>query len=233
MTSPDTLLPAWTIRCPVSVGVLPAGTLLYHGTDNDNFAEAGDALDGPAWLSNTEAVARHFASRTFRWGGTARVVVYRLTESILLPAAHSNHELGELAEEFQLNLCGVEGMRDSMQSSGLPGWWIPANYPDGDDILLTHTNLLEYVETRPLAETPKSEPETVVPNAVQATLEQARRERALHELREEHRLKYGTDFATTFKYGELHVLCHTVFEDQIRETLEKHNVPVASWHTYE
>lgn len=55
---------------------------------------------------------------------------------------------------------------------------------------------------------------------------------ALRELREEHRLKEGTDFAMTYKYGERHVLCTSVFEDSLREVLAKHGVPVATWHTY-
>lgn len=55
---------------------------------------------------------------------------------------------------------------------------------------------------------------------------------ALHELREDFRLKAGTDFAMTYKYGERHVLCSSAFEGCLREVLAKHEVPVTTWHTY-
>lgn len=35
----------------------------------------------------------------------------------------------------------------------------------------------------------------------------------------ERRLKYGCDYTWLIKYGHLHVLCHRVYEDTIREVL--------------
>lgn len=126
---------------------IKAGTLLYHGTDNDDFDEASDQLEGPAWLSRGLPVAQRFAART-GWGGQKRVITYRLTEDITLPEIFSRHEMEELAEEHNIDLSGTEAIRDSVANSSLPGWVIPHNYPEGDDILLQFTDALEYQSTQ-------------------------------------------------------------------------------------
>lgn len=58
------------------------------------------------------------------------------------------------------------------------------------------------------------------------------REAAVKEIREVLRYKLGTDYAVTYKYGKLHVLCDDVFEEGLRAAFEKHNVEVHTWHTY-
>ena len=133
----------------VSEVTLKAGTILYHGTDNDDFDEAADGLDGPAWLSQGLQVAQRFAARN-SWGGQKRVIAYRLTEDVTLPAIYSREEMEELAEEHNIDLSGTEAIRDSFANSSLPGWVIPHNYPEGDDILLQFTNALEYQSSTPL-----------------------------------------------------------------------------------
>lgn len=225
--------PAWAVRCPISTDTLPAGTLLYHGTDNDNFSEAADQLEGPAWVSRSLEVAKRFATRSGGWGGTPRVVVYRTTDDLLLPVVTGLPELDELAEEFHLGLTGVEEMRESIQLSGLPGWWIPNNYPDGDDILLSQTHALEYMGNHILEKRPATAPENATAEAPsRETLRATRLGQAVRELREVHRLKEGVDFAMTNKYGELHVLSHHVFRDTIKAVLKKHDVSVTTWHGY-
>lgn len=126
---------------------LKAGTLLYHGTDCDDFEEKADSLDGPAWLTSSRSVAERFASRSGGWGGQKRVLVYRLTEDVELPEILSSRGMQELADEHNLDLNGVEAMRESVANAQLPGWIIPNNYPDGDDILLVNSGSLDYVET--------------------------------------------------------------------------------------
>ncbi len=123
------------------------GTVLYHGTDCDDFVEADDSLNGPAWLSSSKDVARHFATRSNGWGGHRRIVAYRLPGDIALYEILSDHDLQALSDEHQLGFSGVEDMRDSVEASGIPGWCIPYNYPDGDDILIVDTSGLEYIET--------------------------------------------------------------------------------------
>lgn len=131
------------------MSVLRAGTELFHGTNCDEFDEANDVLCGPAWLSRSPQVAQYFATRSGGRGGQARVIRYVLGEDISLPEITSPNDLAELAEAYSLELTGVEEMRSSIEASGLPGWVIPNNYPEGDDILLVDTRTLHYVGTTP------------------------------------------------------------------------------------
>lgn len=131
--------------------MLPAGTVLFHGTDNDDFVEAEDSLGGPAWLSRSRSVAEHFARRSGGWGGRQRVVEYVLSASIELCLIVDARGLQTLARKHNIDLSGVEGMRESVERSGLPGWIIPNNYPDGDDILIVSTDVLDFVQTHDLS----------------------------------------------------------------------------------
>ena len=149
--TPTDLYQSWTTRCPVQTQTLPPGTLLYHGTACNDFDETQEQLYGPAWVSDSESVARVFAGRN-GGDGPPRVVVYRLVEPVVLPLITSSRDIEQLADVFGLSLAGVEEMRSSVEQANLPGWWIPSNYPDGADILLTSTGSLEYVGTRRLAE---------------------------------------------------------------------------------
>jgi hypothetical protein len=124
---------------------LPAGTVLFHGTDNDDFDESNDRLEGPAWVSTSKSVAAHFASRSGGWGGVKRVISYTLADALSLPEITSRADMLELSEEHDICLGGAEEIRESFQASELPGWIIPNNYPDGDDILIVDTSLLDYV----------------------------------------------------------------------------------------
>lgn len=123
------------------------GTVLYHGTDCDDFDEASDSLNGPAWLSTSMSVARHFASRSGGWGGRKRIVVYQLVGDLDLYEILTKRDIDELADEHNLVMVGVEGVCESVEASGIPGWIVPTNYPDGDDILIADTSRLEYIET--------------------------------------------------------------------------------------
>lgn len=80
---------------------------------------------------------RFVANRSGR-GGRKRIIGYVLAADMVLDA------MQELASEFGLDLNGVEEIRGSVQRVGLPGWVIPNNYPDGDDILIVDTGVLEY-----------------------------------------------------------------------------------------
>jgi len=131
----------------VAMTTLKSGTVLYHGTDCDDFEEADDALHGPAWLTTSLSVARHFATRSGGWGGRKRIVSYRLVEDLELYEIRTKGDIDELADEHDLVMVGVEGMRESVEASGIPGWIVPTNYPDGDDILISDTSRLEYIDT--------------------------------------------------------------------------------------
>lgn len=126
---------------------LKAGMQLFHGTDNDDFEEAEDRLNGPAWLSDSKAVAQYFATRSGGWGGTKRIITYTLAEDVKLHHIRSGREMLNFSEEHNIDTGGVEEMRESVEDAGIPGWVISSNYPEGDDILIVDTGVLDYVQT--------------------------------------------------------------------------------------
>ena len=128
---------------------LTAGMALYHGTDAE-FDEECESLLGPAWLSSSRSVAESFAKRSGGWGGEKRIIEYRLTSDVDLHDIHTSLEMQEFAERHGINLDGVEEMRESVEMAGIAGWVIPHNYPDGDDILIVDTDILEFVSSHPL-----------------------------------------------------------------------------------
>jgi hypothetical protein len=132
--------------------VLKAGTVVYHGTDCDDFDEAEDGLDGPAWVSSSKAVADWFLKNRAGWGGRKRIISYVLAEDLELYEITSSRAMQDLAAEFDLDLNGVEAIRESVERAGLPGWIIPNNYPNGDDILIVDTGVLEYQGSEPVDE---------------------------------------------------------------------------------
>ena len=131
--------------------ILKAGTTLYHGTDNPDFDDEGSNPHGYSWFSTSRAVAERFARRSGGWGGNKRVIRYYLTADVALHEIGSRTARDEFAEEHNINFSGVEEMRESAEAAGIPGWIIPSNYPDGDDILLGDTSLLDHAETTVVA----------------------------------------------------------------------------------
>jgi hypothetical protein len=125
---------------------LPAGTILYHGTDCPDYDEEHDRLDGPAWVTSSKTVAEHFARRP-GWGGTSRVITFELEESVDLPELNTRQDRDDLEEQHNIRFDSAEDMRDSVQMAGIAGWIAPANYPDGDDIMLADTSVLKYLHT--------------------------------------------------------------------------------------
>jgi hypothetical protein len=133
--------------------ILKAGTLLFHGTDNDDWEENSVGLRAYSWLSSSRSVAERFAMRSGGWGGQKRIVQYRLAEDVSLPEILTAQDMRAFADDHNIDMSGVEGMRESADIAGIPGWVIPHNYSDGDDILLGNTSVLEYVDTAVLCVT--------------------------------------------------------------------------------
>lgn len=129
--------------------ILEKGTVLFHGTSVLDYEEAYEALNGPAWVSSSLSVAQHFAKRSKAGGeeGACRVVEFVLQEDVELPEIYGQREMQEFAEEHNLSLLGSEDIVDSVLAAGLPGWILPFNYPDGDDILLCDTSVLAFACT--------------------------------------------------------------------------------------
>src|SRR5271157_5173620 len=118
--------------------VIPKGTVLYHGT-NQRFSRA--EISTPAWFSTSPSVAEHFSTQ--HGEEKARILKYETTHTIRLPLIESKEDLGKLGDIFNVDFnFGPEDTIDAIQDAGLPGWIIPSNYPDGNDILLSSS---EYI----------------------------------------------------------------------------------------
>ena len=91
------------------------------------------------------SVAKYFATRHGDSTGRQRIVTYRLLQDLSLYELLSKQDAQEMDDEFNISFDGVWEMRDSVAQSGIPGWIAPYNYPDGDDILIVNTSLLEFV----------------------------------------------------------------------------------------
>jgi len=128
--------------------VIPRGTVLYHGTAED--FPAGD-LGFPAWFSTSRSVAEHFQS--WHGGKYPRVLAYRALRPIRLPRIDSREEMEAFGEMFGMESVvegyGAEEMAEDMLKSSLPGWILPHNYPDGDDILLAASDGIEFTGEEP------------------------------------------------------------------------------------
>lgn len=138
--------------------ILKAGTRIYHGTDNSDFDEDSSSPHPYSWFSTSHTVAERFAKRSGGWGGTQRIIAYELTVDVALHEITSAAQRQEFAEEHHIDFSGVEEMRESAEAAGIPGWIIPANYPDGADILIGDTSTLDHVETTVLAYPPGQVP---------------------------------------------------------------------------
>ncbi len=135
---------------------LKAGTVLYHGTNSPDFDEADDGLDGPAWVTDSEAVAERFARRNLWVNARPRVLSFVLEEDVELHLIQGRADMEDLQEEHGISFEGVEDMRDSVTDAGIPGWVIPNNYPEGSDVLLADTGALRFVSTRVLEPEPEA-----------------------------------------------------------------------------
>jgi len=113
--------------------LISKGTILYHGTTED--FPAMD-IQTPAWFSTSESVAEYFKAWHGGEEGEQRILKFQVTKPIRLPRIDGSEDLERLADMFNFPspLSGHDYVEDLAQV--LPGWIIPHNYPDGDDILL-------------------------------------------------------------------------------------------------
>jgi preprotein translocase subunit YajC len=131
---------------------IPKGTILYHGT-SEEFDPAD--LDFPAWFSTSKDVAEHFES----WHGEGKHIhMYRVVRPITLPVIEGGEDRERFAETFNVSFDSAEDMRDTIQYSGAPGWYIPDNYgPEQPDILLVTSDGIKPVEPTKRKKQPKQQ----------------------------------------------------------------------------
>src|SRR5690606_11930563 len=124
---------------------LPAGTLLYHGTDRSGADEVTVTGRHAFWLAATLELAQNQALRNR--SGTPRVFVYRLTRDRSLPAVRTPDEVQALLKKYELRVTEDELLQASAIAANLAGWAYPGANPLGAFIKLFDTRMLEYVET--------------------------------------------------------------------------------------
>lgn len=123
--------------------VIPKGTILYHGTSED--FDPADIIT-PAWFSTSRSVADNFS----HWNGDPKAIhEYKVIKPIRLPRIDDKNDFEAFTEKFGIDTTSAEDMRGTIQRTELPGWIIPQNYSDGDDILLVSTNNIVPVDQEP------------------------------------------------------------------------------------
>lgn len=127
---------------------LPAGTLVYHGTDRADADEISVTGRHAFWLAATLELAQNQALRNR--SGTPRVFVYRLTRDLSLPAVRTPADVQALLKKYELRVTEDELLQASALAANLAGWAYPDANPQGAFIKLFETSMLEYVETRPV-----------------------------------------------------------------------------------
>ena len=133
---------------------LRKGSLVYHGTSaEDDFM----ILNGPAWVSDEETVAKTFVD----WGGgdgQPRIIVFRVSAAPRLAVIGDariewlsfrdwvEEKIGMEAEPGTLEFAGQ--ICDNARILDLDGWHIPNNYgrPASDTMLCEPGRFLEFVE---------------------------------------------------------------------------------------
>lgn len=125
---------------------LPAGTLVYHGTDRSNADEVSVTGRHAFWLAGTLELAQNQALRNRT--GTPRVFVYRLQHELVLPAVRTPDDVKALLKKYELRVTEDELLQASAIAANLAGWAYPDANPLGAFIKLFDTRMLQYVETR-------------------------------------------------------------------------------------
>lgn len=124
---------------------MPAGTLLYHGTDRSGADEVSVTGRHAFWLAATQELAQNQALRNRT--GTPRVFVYRLKSDLTLEAVRTPDDVRDLLKKYELWVTEDELLQASAMAANLPGWAYPDANPLGAFIKLFDTRMLEYVET--------------------------------------------------------------------------------------
>ena len=127
---------------------LPAGTLLYHGTDRADADEVSVTGRHAFWLAATQELAQNQALRNR--SGSPRVFVYRLKHDLTLPAVHTPADVQALLKKYELRVTEDELLQASALAANLAGWAYPDANPLGAFIKLFDMRMLEYVETHPV-----------------------------------------------------------------------------------
>lgn len=118
---------------------LERGARLYHATDAKERYELEEDPEGPFWVSDDERVAQKFlAMKVGRGGGLPRILVYEAEDDaeLLLWQSWSDMEAFFESEAEDAEYMTPPQMAEVVCDAGFDGWIVPANYPEGADIML-------------------------------------------------------------------------------------------------
>ena len=128
---------------------VPAGTVLFHGTDaHERFL----VPRGPAWFAGDWGTAARWAG----WGSKARADRRVLRVALLRPVVLRDTVRERAWRKFCLELCGdpdacIWGVAKEAVKRGLGGWY------GGNEVLLADTGLLRHLGQTPV-------PDGIVPH---------------------------------------------------------------------
>lgn len=123
--------------------LFPAGTIFYHGTDDDDFK-----LYRGIWVTDHIDVAKEFARRNAYGDGELRIISLSLNHPLELPVFYTSYDFDEYLEDNDISSYGAEDMRDDAVARNIPGWYIPNNYGSGQaDIFITDISNLSIVDS--------------------------------------------------------------------------------------
>ncbi len=140
-------IPSW---CEVTH--YKVGQVLWHGTSHQ---QGFPMLRGPAWVSDSHAVASTFAgffySMRKEWVGPPRVLKFEVAQPFSLPTLHARDRVPFEAWAARLvyggrgfdpdsgsdmDREGIAHVAGEVCDAGFHGWRITDNYEPGDDIML-------------------------------------------------------------------------------------------------
>jgi hypothetical protein len=115
---------------------LEPGDVLFHGTSSEEaFEEDQETPDGPAWFTESEAVAQRFTD----WSGgpRPRILTYRVLAKPKLLLWETDADIGKVVDEDYISEYDNRELAEAVCDAGYDGWTCPNNYPEGGaDIML-------------------------------------------------------------------------------------------------
>jgi hypothetical protein len=115
---------------------LEPGDVLFHGTSSEEPFEADqETPDGPAWFTESEAVAQRFTD----WSGgpRPRILAYRVLAKPRLLLWETDADIGKVIDEDYISEYDNRELAEAVCDAGYDGWTCPNNYPEGGaDIML-------------------------------------------------------------------------------------------------
>jgi hypothetical protein len=122
---------------------MPRGTRVYHGT---GASFASEHLESPCWVSTSFDVAKTFIDwHDYRPDeddeysedeSGKRIIEYQTRRLVRLLYVEGRHTFDEITDRFGFDMDDPHEMAEVACRLGFDGWYIEANYREGDDTML-------------------------------------------------------------------------------------------------